>query len=71
MYSILRTEKQGVIDYLATTKSIKYFKEELKPVFVATNIATFEEADAIEIGFRKSEEIRVKALKLIKLCIQY
>jgi hypothetical protein len=71
MYSILRTEEKGIREYLVTDKNIEYFRPELKPFFVATDIETFEEADAIKIGFRDSEEIRVKALKLIKLCIQY
>jgi len=63
MYSILRTEEKGVREYLATTKSIKYFREELKPLFIVTDIETFQEADEIEIGFRRAEEIRVKNLK--------
>lgn len=60
MYSIVRTEENGGRDYLATTKSIKYFREELKPFFVATDIESFEEADDIERGFRNAEKTRVK-----------
>jgi hypothetical protein len=63
MYSILRTEENGVISYLTTTKSINNFRQELKPVFVATDIKTFEEATYIIVGFRRAEEVRVKNLK--------
>ena len=53
MYKILKTVDKGVVELTITSKNLEYFRAELQPVFIATDIDTFSQASDLVDWFNR------------------